>query len=88
MALQSRVTGCATSRSSVRSKGSDPSNRSVLVYPQPQSSLPEVSMRIGIVYPQNELRGDPEAIRSIGLAAEELGYDHLLAYDHVLGDDA
>ncbi len=45
-------------------------------------------MRIGIVYPQNELRGDPEAIRSIGLAAEELGYDHLLAYDHVLGDDA
>jgi probable F420-dependent oxidoreductase len=42
-------------------------------------------MRIGIIYPQNELRGDPEAIRSIGLAAEELGYDHLLAYDHVLG---
>jgi probable F420-dependent oxidoreductase len=42
-------------------------------------------MRIGITYPQNELRGDPEAIRRIGLAAEELGYDHLLAYDHVLG---
>jgi probable F420-dependent oxidoreductase len=42
-------------------------------------------MKIGITYPQNELRGDPEAIRSIGLAAEELGYDHLLAYDHVLG---
>jgi probable F420-dependent oxidoreductase len=42
-------------------------------------------MRIGITYPQNELRGDPAAIRSIGLAAEELGYDHLLAYDHVLG---
>lgn len=42
-------------------------------------------MRIGITYPQNELRGDPEAVRSIGLAAEELGYDHLLAYDHVLG---
>lgn len=42
-------------------------------------------MKIGITYPQNELRGDPEAVRRIGLAAEELGYDHLLAYDHVLG---
>ena len=42
-------------------------------------------MRIGAVYPQTELGGDPEAVRRIGLAAEELGYDHLLAYDHVLG---
>ena len=42
-------------------------------------------MRIGVVYPQTELKGDPEAVRAIGLAAESLGYDHLLAYDHVLG---
>ena len=42
-------------------------------------------MRIGIVYPQIELGGDPEAVRRIGLAVEELGFDHLLAYDHVLG---
>ena len=42
-------------------------------------------MKIGVVYPQIELRGDPEAVRSIGLAVESLGYDHLLAYDHVLG---
>jgi probable F420-dependent oxidoreductase len=42
-------------------------------------------MKIGIVYPQTELQGDPEAVRRIGLTAEELGYDHLLAYDHVLG---
>ncbi len=42
-------------------------------------------MKIGVVYPQTELRGDPEAVRSIGLAVESLGYDHLLAYDHVLG---
>ncbi|VWX53971.1 LLM class F420-dependent oxidoreductase [Novosphingobium sp. 9U] len=41
-------------------------------------------MKIGLIYPQNEL-GDPLAVRTIGLAAEELGYDHLLAYDHVLG---
>lgn len=42
-------------------------------------------MEIGAVYPQIELRGDPEAVRRIGKAVEELGYDHLLAYDHVLG---
>ena len=42
-------------------------------------------MRIGVVYPQIELGGDPEAVRRIGRAAEELGFDHLLAYDHVLG---
>ena len=42
-------------------------------------------MKIGVVYPQIELKGDPEAVRRIGLATEELGYDHLLAYDHVLG---
>jgi probable F420-dependent oxidoreductase len=42
-------------------------------------------MKIGVIYPQTELQGDPQAVRRIGLAAEELGYDHLLAYDHVLG---
>jgi probable F420-dependent oxidoreductase len=42
-------------------------------------------MKIGVIYPQTELKGDPEAVHRIGLAAEELGYDHLLTYDHVLG---
>jgi probable F420-dependent oxidoreductase len=42
-------------------------------------------MKIGIIYPQTELQGDPEAVRRIGLATEELGFDHLLTYDHVLG---
>lgn len=42
-------------------------------------------MKLGVVYPQTELRGDPEAVRRITLATEELGYDHLLAYDHVVG---
>ncbi|HUF31918.1 MAG TPA: LLM class F420-dependent oxidoreductase [Acidimicrobiales bacterium] len=42
-------------------------------------------MRIGAVYPQIELGGDPEAVRRIGRAVEDLGFDHLLAYDHVLG---
>ncbi|MGO9975475.1 MAG: LLM class F420-dependent oxidoreductase [Solirubrobacteraceae bacterium] len=42
-------------------------------------------MQIGAVYPQIELRGDPTAVRRFGLAVEELGFDYLLAYDHVLG---
>jgi probable F420-dependent oxidoreductase len=42
-------------------------------------------MQIGVVYPQIELGGDPEAVRRIGRATEALGFDHLLAYDHVLG---
>ena len=42
-------------------------------------------MQIGVVYPQTELGGDPAAVRRIGTAVEELGYSHLLAYDHVLG---
>jgi probable F420-dependent oxidoreductase len=42
-------------------------------------------MHIGVVYPQIELRGDPDAVRRIGRAVEDLGFDHLLAYDHVLG---
>lgn len=48
-------------------------------------SVGKNAVKIGLVYPQNELQGDPEAVRRIGLAAEELGFDHLLAYDHVLG---
>ena len=42
-------------------------------------------MKLGVVYPQTELRGDPHAVRQIGLALETLGFDHLLTYDHVLG---
>jgi probable F420-dependent oxidoreductase len=42
-------------------------------------------MHVGVVYPQTELGGDPGAVRQIGRAAEDLGFDHILAYDHVLG---
>lgn len=42
-------------------------------------------MEYGIVYPQIELGGDPAAVKAIGLATEELGYDYLLAYDHLAG---
>ena len=42
-------------------------------------------MELGAVYPQIELKGDPEAVRSIGRGIEGMGFDYLLAYDHVLG---
>jgi len=42
-------------------------------------------VHIGVVYPQTELGGDPGAVAKIGKAVEDLGFDHLLAYDHVLG---
>lgn len=42
-------------------------------------------MRLGVTFPQNELGGDPEALRRFAVTAENLGYDHLLMYDHVVG---
>ena len=42
-------------------------------------------MQIGIVFPQNEIGTDPLVIRDYAQTAEELGYTHILAYDHVLG---
>jgi len=44
-------------------------------------------MRIGVVFPQTELGGDASAVRAYGQRVEELGFDHLLAYDHVVGAD-
>jgi probable F420-dependent oxidoreductase len=42
-------------------------------------------VQIGVVYPQTELRGDPTAVGRFGRAVEDLGFAHLLAYEHVLG---
>lgn len=42
-------------------------------------------MRIGVVFPQTEFGDDPIAIRDYAQAAEDMGYQHLLIYDHVLG---
>jgi probable F420-dependent oxidoreductase len=44
-------------------------------------------MKVGVVYPQIELGGDPSALGAIGLATEELGYEYLLMFDHVAGAD-
>lgn len=42
-------------------------------------------MKIGVVYPQTEYPADPLAIRDFAQTVEELGFSHILAYDHVLG---
>jgi probable F420-dependent oxidoreductase len=44
-------------------------------------------MRIGVVFPQTELGGDAGAVRAYGQRVEELGFTHILAYDHVVGAD-
>ncbi len=44
-------------------------------------------MQVGVTFPQSEIGTDPEIIRDYAQAAEDLGYEHLLAYDHVLGAD-
>ena len=42
-------------------------------------------MRLGAVFPQTEVGSDPIIVRDLAQAVEESGFDHLLAYDHVLG---
>jgi probable F420-dependent oxidoreductase len=42
-------------------------------------------MKYGVVYPQTEFPSDPGAIKDFAQTAEDLGYNHILAYDHVLG---
>lgn len=44
-------------------------------------------MQIGVTFPQTELGGDVGAVRAYAEGAAELGYEHLLAYDHVVGAD-
>jgi probable F420-dependent oxidoreductase len=44
-------------------------------------------MELGATFPQTEIGNDPAVIRDFAQAAEQLGYDYLLAYDHVLGAD-
>ncbi|GAA1823579.1 LLM class F420-dependent oxidoreductase [Planosporangium flavigriseum] len=44
-------------------------------------------MRVGAVFPQTEIGADPAAIRKYATAVQDLGYDHLLTYEHVIGAD-
>ena len=44
-------------------------------------------MRLGAIFPQTEIGSDPSAVKDFAQAAEDLGYDHILVFDHVLGAD-
>jgi probable F420-dependent oxidoreductase len=44
-------------------------------------------MQIGVVFPQTEIGPDAGAVRAYGERAEQLGFAHVLAYDHVVGAD-
>jgi len=45
-------------------------------------------MQVGAVFPQLEIGTDPDAIAKYARTVEDLGYDHLVIFDHVLGADA
>jgi probable F420-dependent oxidoreductase len=42
-------------------------------------------MKIGVIFPQIEFPPDPLATRDYAQAVEDLGYNHIHAYDHILG---
>lgn len=42
-------------------------------------------MKIGLVFPQTEFGHDPAALIDYAQTAEALGYNHVMAYDHILG---
>ncbi|MDE2803398.1 MAG: LLM class flavin-dependent oxidoreductase, partial [Chloroflexota bacterium] len=44
-------------------------------------------MKFGVTFPQTEIGNDPGAIREFAQVAEELGYEHILIAEHVLGAD-
>ena len=44
-------------------------------------------MKLGAVFPQTEIGNDPGAIREYAQAAESMGYNHIMAFDHVLGSE-
>ena len=44
-------------------------------------------MHLGVIFPQTEIGADPKAVRDFVQAAEGLGYEHVIVFDHVLGVD-
>jgi probable F420-dependent oxidoreductase len=45
----------------------------------------EFSLKIGAVFPQTEIGSDPIGVRDYAQAVEDMGFTHVLIYDHVLG---
>jgi hypothetical protein len=44
-------------------------------------------MQLGVIFPQTEIGADPKAVCDFVQAAEGIGYEHVIVFDHVLGAD-
>ncbi len=44
-------------------------------------------MKLGAVFPFTDVHEDPCAIRDFVQAVDDMGYDHIVVYDHVLGSN-
>ncbi|MGI9148681.1 MAG: LLM class F420-dependent oxidoreductase [Chloroflexota bacterium] len=44
-------------------------------------------MQIGVVFPQTEIGPDPAGVRAYAQAVQQIGFKHLVVYDHVVGAD-
>ena len=44
-------------------------------------------MKVGVTFPQSDLYMDSSAVRHWARTVEELGFDHILLYDHIIGAD-
>lgn len=44
-------------------------------------------VRVGAIFPQLEISPDPDTLREWVTAVEEMGFDHIVVYDHVVGAD-
>jgi probable F420-dependent oxidoreductase len=44
-------------------------------------------MQVGVVFPQTEIGPGAGSVRAYGRRVEELGFRHVMAYDHVVGAD-
>jgi len=42
-------------------------------------------MKVGVIFPQTEIGADALGVRDYAQAAEDMGFNHLLAFDHVVG---
>ncbi len=45
-------------------------------------------MKLGVVLPQNLEMQDPAAVRDFAQAVEDMGFNHLITADHVVGADS
>jgi len=45
-------------------------------------------MKIGAIFPHDTIEPDVGAIRAYAVAVEEMGFNHIMSYDHVIGANA